>query len=125
MTETVARRRQYAWLLWGLIAGVAIVFIVYSVVVTNAASRSAESAGRSNQRLLRVIEDCTRPNGECYRQARRQRHETVVDINDVTVAASVCAMSIAPRAESMTTDQLYGEIRSCVKDQVTRGSSSH
>ena len=125
-------RRQIAWLALGLLSGALVVLICYSIFVTNDAATSAKDAALSarhgataNKRLLHAVEDCTTPGGACYKESRSQRRDTVININEVTVAASVCAMSIAPKAAEMSTDQLYGEIRACVRDQVTGVSVHH
>lgn len=62
-------------------------------------------------RLVRTIEDCTNPEGECAQRGQAQTGEAVGQINTVTIAAAWCRPTVST----------YQELLGCVKSVTATG----
>lgn len=74
---TTDRRKQFAWGVIGVLASALAVLTLYAIFAT--------------QDLSQTVRSCVEPGGDCYRQARAQRMETVDLILRNTIATAVCA----------------------------------
>ncbi len=66
--------------------------------------------------LSRTVKDCTEPGGRCYNEARAQRLETVVSINEVTLAAASCAAANTDTWDEPTYDAIYACVMKALAD---------
>lgn len=101
------RRRQILGALIGVLIGVALISHVVVVVRTWAVTDQIRETQKQTASATFLIEDCTKPTGECYRRARRSSATTVHDLNRVSVYAAACASGPARRTAP--------QIQACVK----------
>lgn len=71
-----------------LLSAVALCFSLYFTLVS---LNRIEEIGEANNRLNKIMLDCTQPKGECYERSVATTAQAVVELSDVSKAATVCA----------------------------------
>lgn len=101
-------RTRWAWLSVGVGAGMVLIFFIYSVFYTGGKADEAASSADASTQLLSFVKDCVEPGGDCYKRSRKQRQNTLNNINRVTAYAVACSseldlrMSVPERARVVT-----------------------
>lgn len=87
------------------------VVVIGCLVVTTYAVVAIRSTQSKNSPVLKKINDCTEPGGECYREGRRQTAAAVGDIGRYVVLAAACAADVDA---TQPVDQRISQITACV-----------
>lgn len=106
-----SRVRRVTWALLGVAMGGLIGSLLVGVVVI----AQVRLDQQSNSRTLEIIEDCTQPTGECYKDGQRRTTKAVGDINRVVIAAAACAADVDPSAPI---GKRIATITACVSDRL-------
>lgn len=93
---------------------------------TNAAAEDAAAAALSAARAADAIEDCTTPEGTCYRDGEKRTQDAVGNIGILSAYATACASTEArtPSFPTLTAGQLADRIQACVDDLVARDTAT-
>lgn len=118
-------RRHVGWTLVGLgivaivslLATAAVIGAVNSTLIRQSQVTNTSTLNNSN-RVLQLIEDCTRPGGECYERGRESTASAVSDIGRVTVLAAACSASLDD--EALTVPQRADLIQRCIVANLDR-----
>lgn len=94
---------------------------------TNAAAEDAAAAALSAARAADAIEDCTTPEGTCYRDGEKRTQDAVGNIGILSAYATACASTEArtPSFPTLTAGQLADRIQACVDDLVARDTATN
>ena len=98
--------RQLLGLLVGVAVGCLIVLVLIVLLQTRQLTGAIREAQKPNVATLSLIEDCTSPDGECFRRGQDDTAAAVADVNRITILASACASR--PGAQSAA------QVESCV-----------
>lgn len=109
--EEYARRvTRYEVAKRAMILFISIVVTVSLMVLMSLAIQSRQR-GKESQELLRTIQSCTQPSGECYQRGRRSTAQAVSNINRVVILAAACASGLP---SGLSVDVRQTRIQSCV-----------
>jgi hypothetical protein len=112
VSDVDSRVRKVTLALLGLAVGGLIGSLLVGVVVIAQVRVDQES----NSKTLRIIEDCTQPTGECFKDGQRRTAKAVGDINTVIITAAACAAGVDPSAP---VDRRLADITKCVTERLT------
>jgi hypothetical protein len=75
----------------GVMVGILVVLVLYLLVRTNTLTTEIRTSQKSNGETVRIIKDCTEPEGDCFKEAQSRQADVVGDINAVITLAATCA----------------------------------
>ena len=114
MTTPAKRlRRRIGWVVLYLAAATAILLLVFTVMQIRVTQRSSVQTVKSSAKTLDVVEDCTQPNGKCFRRGQRQTASAVQTITEVQTQAAIFAAYCVRQDPNSSVAQ----IERCVKRQ--------
>jgi glutaminase len=91
-------KRRLRGVLVALLVATCVILVVSRIAQT--AQLAAEIRGsqvtntktlNNSDQVLKVIQDCTQPDGECYKRGQSQTAAAVSSINKVVILAAACA----------------------------------
>lgn len=121
------RRREVAWFVIGTLSVGLLLLSLYAifstrVVVDTVRHQQIQTTqrGKDIKTLATTIQDCTSPDGECYKRGQRRTAAAVGDINRVVILAAACSVGLSP---DVTVVERQAEIQSCVLDRLARDAA--
>jgi hypothetical protein len=90
----------------GILVGVLVVLVLAILVQTWGLVDAIRENQKINTETLRILQDCTVPENDCYERSQKRTAEAVGDINKITLYAAACA--------DRPGEQTIVEIQSCV-----------
>lgn len=112
-------RRRALWALTGVMLAAAVAGTVFAIVVAAVTATQIREAQVTNTQTinntdetLRLIRDCTQPEGECYQRGQDNTADVVDNIGLLSAYAAACA----DQPEQQSAD----EIQACVLDLLDR-----
>ena len=82
--------RPFLWGITGLAIGSLGVMFTVSLFTLLTVTDDIQTTGRSSQDLLEALEDCTEPDGECYRESEARDAAQAGAFNAAVVATAYC-----------------------------------
>ena len=108
--------RGSAWAVIGALVATLVVGLIWTQTQMTERTKAIRAAQESSTASLRVIKDCTRPQGQCFERGQRQTGQAVATINEVSIIAAACADDPAR--------QTVEQIRVCVAAELKRARPS-
>lgn len=108
-------RRQVWGAVTATLLGLLVVAVIVAVIQTWAIADDIRNAQKSNQSVIRYIQDCTTPGGECYARSEERTASAVSGINAGTLR--IIAAALACEADGIT------ERRALAKCTTTRATA--
>lgn len=100
--------RRLQWLL----AGLATVIIIVTLVMLVIQSQRVADLVKAEQRNSQLLIDCTTPHHDCYDNANKNTSKAIASINEVTVIAVACAR------EPLNTTT--AQVKACVEQELKK-----
>jgi hypothetical protein len=73
--------------------GLLIVLLIAAIVQTRGLVGAVRDTQKVNTGTVRLIEDCTKPTGHCFKQGQRRTAQAVLGINGNTLHVIVAALT--------------------------------
>lgn len=93
-----------------------LVTVAWTTVTIRESQVANTEARKSSDRTLAAIQDCTQPNGKCYRRGQSQTADAVGNINRVVILAAACSVGLDQR---LSVGDRQAAIQQCVIDRLS------